>query len=210
MATRWDEHFFASTRGRILRLIRSAPRTVGELAKELGVTDNAVRAQLLALERDGLVEQQGQRRGLAKPSSLYGLTPDGENFFPKAYGSVLGQLLDVLSESLPGQTALEALRETGRRLATEGSRAPSSPAEALAAAAARVEALGGLVDLESMGPAVFIRGRSCPLAGVAASHPEACELVAALVAETSGGSVRELCDRAARPPQCRFEVVIDD
>ena len=210
MATRWDEHFFASTRGRILRLIWRGPRTVDELATELGVTDNAVRAQLLALERDGLVQQQGTRRGQAKPSYLYGLMPEAERFFPKAYGQVLGQLLEVLNESLPGQAVVEALRETGRRLGTTRSRAPGSQAERLAAAAARVEELGGLIDLDSMGSTSVIFGRSCPLASVATSHPEACQLVGALLADMIGGSVREQCERTAWPPRCRFELVTND
>src|SRR5207249_6425780 len=62
--TRWDERFFASTRGRIVQLLRRATSTVDELAEALGLTDNAVRAHLAILERDGLVQQKGVRRGV--------------------------------------------------------------------------------------------------------------------------------------------------
>ena len=55
--SRSDERFFASTRGQIVTLLRRALRTVDELAGELGLTDNAIRAHLAALERDGLVTQ---------------------------------------------------------------------------------------------------------------------------------------------------------
>jgi predicted ArsR family transcriptional regulator len=57
-----DRRFFSSTRGRIVALLRAATRTVDELADALGLTDNAVRAHLVTLERDGLVEPSGQPR----------------------------------------------------------------------------------------------------------------------------------------------------
>ena len=41
---RVGERFFASTRGRIVLLVRRSARTVDELTELLGVTRNAVRA----------------------------------------------------------------------------------------------------------------------------------------------------------------------
>ena len=57
--TKLDERFFDSTRGRVVNLLRGKSGTVIELAEALGLTDNAVRAHLLSLERDGLVRQSG-------------------------------------------------------------------------------------------------------------------------------------------------------
>src|SRR3989442_183899 len=51
--TGWNKRLLASTRGRILALLRSENRTVNGLAAALRLTDNAVRAHLLSLERDG-------------------------------------------------------------------------------------------------------------------------------------------------------------
>src|SRR5437762_8200738 len=50
--TGWNKRLLASTRGRILALLRSENHTVNELATALDLTDNAVRAHLLSLERD--------------------------------------------------------------------------------------------------------------------------------------------------------------
>ncbi|MFL5701844.1 MAG: helix-turn-helix transcriptional regulator, partial [Ktedonobacteraceae bacterium] len=94
----WNQRFFESTRGRIITLLRRSSRTVEELAQALDLTDNAVRAHLATLERDGLVRQQGTRRGTGKPAFVYELTPETEQLFPKAYGSVLRELLHVLKE----------------------------------------------------------------------------------------------------------------
>src|SRR5687767_14188559 len=109
--TRWDERFFASTRGQAVALLRRGRRTVDELAVALDLTDNAVRAQLAALERDGLVRQGWMRRGAGKPSFTYELTVEAERLFPKAYGVLLHQLLGLLAERLPRDDLEEALRE---------------------------------------------------------------------------------------------------
>lgn len=64
-----DERFFASTRGQVVTLLRRGSRTVDELAGTLGLTDNAVRAHLAGLERDGLVTQGRSAGVVANPRS---------------------------------------------------------------------------------------------------------------------------------------------
>src|SRR5437763_9822264 len=59
----WRERLFKSTRGKILDLLRTRERTLNELAAELRLTDNAVRAHLASLERDKLVSQSGMKPG---------------------------------------------------------------------------------------------------------------------------------------------------
>src|SRR5215213_8015231 len=112
-----DQRFLASTRGRLVQLLRRAAATVEELARALGLTDNAVRAHLATLERDGLVRPAGVRRGVSKPASAYALTPQAEQLFPKAYGAVLSRFLDVLGERLSPAEVESLAREVGRRMA---------------------------------------------------------------------------------------------
>src|ERR1051325_6738085 len=83
--TKLDRRFLESTRGQVITLLRGEPRTVEELAGLLELTDNAVRAHLTTLERDGLVRQSGVRRGPRKPHFTYTLTPEAERLFPQAY-----------------------------------------------------------------------------------------------------------------------------
>jgi predicted ArsR family transcriptional regulator len=144
---RWDRRFFASTRGKIVLLVRRAAHTVEELAQALGLTDNAVRAHLAGLERDGLVEQRGIRPSGGKPAYLYTLTADAETLFPKAYAPVLDRLLDIMGEELPPEAAADLLRKTGRRLGGER-RAGHPERDRVAAAVAVLEGLGGVVDVE--------------------------------------------------------------
>src|SRR3954471_18188566 len=143
MATRWNDRFFASTRGQVVLLLRQGQATVEDLAGALDLTDNAVRAHLTALERDGLVVQRGQRQGSGKPAYTYKLTPEAEELFPKAYGAVLHLLLDVLEESLSRQTLDSAMREVGQRLATGRPRAAGGLRERADDAVALLSDLGG-------------------------------------------------------------------
>jgi predicted ArsR family transcriptional regulator len=199
-----DERFFSTTRGRIVLLVRRAARTVDDLAAALGVTTNAIRAQLLVLERDGLVRQRGVRRGQGKPASLYELTPRAERLFPKAYASVLSTLLDVLAERLAGDALAAAYREVGRRLAAEHGPPRGDLRQRLAAATALLEGMGSLVEVETVGERVILHGRSCPLGVLVPNHPQACRLVEALLSEMTGVPVRQQCD--TRAPRCRFEL----
>jgi predicted ArsR family transcriptional regulator len=206
-ATRMDERFFGSTRGRIVTMLRGTTRTVNELAEELGLTDNAVRAHLLSLERDGLVRQSGVQRGYRKPHYAYELTSEAENLFPKAYDALLNELISVLKGHLTTQALEEVLREVGRTLAAD--RPPVEPGSGLniraQSAVDVLEALGGSPRLEEVNDKLVIRSRNCPLASAVSKHPEVCELAEALVAEIVGASVHEHCDRED-VPRCCFEI----
>src|SRR5437762_14169317 len=77
----WRARLFKSTRGKILELLRTREFTVNELADELRLTDNAVRAHLATLERDRLVVQSGMKPGIRKPHVAYALGPEAEYLF---------------------------------------------------------------------------------------------------------------------------------
>lgn len=213
MATPWDQQFFRSTRGRIVTLLRRSGRTVEDLAGELGLTNNGVRAHLATLERDGVVRQRGSVRrgsGGGKPAYVYELTPEAESLFPKAYGPVLRQLLDIMAERLgPGETEA-LLRAVGRRMADERTvPADSSVRVRLEAAAAVLDELGGLVELEERDGAFVVRGYSCPVTDAVPGHPEVCRLVEALLTELVGVPVHQHCERG-EVPRCCFEVALGD
>ena len=119
MESRFDDRFFASTRGRIVLLLRESAKTVNDLAALLGITDNAVRAHLLSLERDQLVRPGGSVPGSRKPHVIYELTDSAREHFPRPYGSILKRFLGVLKERLSGDDIASDLSETGRRMADD-------------------------------------------------------------------------------------------
>jgi predicted ArsR family transcriptional regulator len=206
--SRLDPQFFSSTRGQIVRLLRRARQTVDDLAAVLHLTDNAVRAHLLRLERDGLVRQAGLRKGERRPSLVYELTPDAEQLFPKAYAPALARLLDVLSERASPAELRQLALESGRRLAVGRPLAAGGPHERLQVAADVLSSLGGLAEVETVAQGrLQLRGFSCPLGELVADHPELCALAEALVSEVSGLKTRETCERTpGSVPRCRFEL----
>ena len=205
-ATTLNERFFESTRGRIVSLLRGTTGTVNELTEQLGLTDNAVRAHLLSLERDGLVRQSGIQPGHRKPHFAYELTPEADHLFPKAYDALLNQLISVLKGRLAPKALKEVLREVGRSLAARHSSGKKTSLESRARNALSVlAALGGAARLKKEDGKLFISSSNCPLATAVAEHPEVCQLAEALVGEIVGAPVKEKCDREASP-HCRFEI----
>src|SRR5687767_2234525 len=208
--TKFDKRFFESTRGRLVTLLRGTTKTVNELAEELELTDNAVRAHLLSLERDGLIKQSGIQRGTRKPHFAYQLTEEAEQLFPKAYDALLNQLIAVLKGRLTPLALEEVLREVGRSLARAGAASQNGDMDSrISGALAALEAIGGSARVEKENEKLVIRSESCPLATAVAEHPEVCRLAETLLSEIIGFEVREQCDREG-PPRCRFEVIRSD
>ncbi len=204
---RWNRRFLESTRGRIIALLRRAGRTVNELAEALDLTDNAVRAHLSTLERDGLVQQSGVRRGSRKPHHAYDLTPEAEQLFPKAYGPILHQVLNVLAERLTPEERDEILRQVGRRVAANhlGAVRGRDLDGRIDQALASLGEMGGLAEKEEREGKLFLRGYRCPVSAAVAGHPEVCRMVETLLTEIVGVPVQERCERGGSP-RCCFEV----
>ncbi|MBW3630332.1 MAG: ArsR family transcriptional regulator [Gemmatimonadetes bacterium] len=205
-ASQWIERLLTSTRGRIIGLLRRSSRTVNELARELELTDNAVRSHLAALERDGLIEQHSARpSGVGKPAFVYSLTPQADSLLPKAYAPVLGELLNTLAERMEPDELEELLREVGRRASAGRKGTGDDIRMRVDAAYGVLGEMGGVADVEETADAVVIRGFSCPLAALVPDHPEVCKLAEALLSEIVGVPVREQCEKGQRP-RCCFEI----
>lgn len=208
MALGLNRRFFDTTRGRIVRLLRRAQRTVDELAQELGLTDNAVRAHLASLERDGMVRIDGVRRqpGAGKPATVYEIHPDAETLLSRGYVPLLTSLLAELGSRLSPTELENVMRDVGRRLAAgRPVTAPATFDQRIDAAAALMADLGGEVTIERTEDTIVIRGCACPLAAAVNERPEVCRALETLLAELTGGEVHERCDRSGTP-RCRFEL----
>jgi predicted ArsR family transcriptional regulator len=200
--------FTETTRGQIVVLLRRSPRTVEELAQALGLTDNAIRNHLGALQRDGLVRQEGVRRGggAGKPAVLYELRPEAAPLLSRAYPPVLAAVMEQLVAQLPADQSEAVLREAGRRLARSvGGQAPGDPDARVRAAAGVLVALGGDVDVTAIEGGREIRGAGCPLSAVVSQRPELCLAVESMLAEVAGAPVRMRCRHGPRP-SCCFDV----
>jgi predicted ArsR family transcriptional regulator len=183
--------------------------TADELAEALGLTDNAVRAHLVTLERDGLVQPQGERRDgrVGKPATLYQISPEAEPLFSKAYLPLLTTLLAALGDRLSAEELGGLLTDVGSRLAADAGRASGDLSQRVQAASNLLNQLGGLSAVEEVeaGARYLIRSRGCPVGVAVKERPEVCEAIVTLLSEMTEASVRSCCARSGRP-SCCFEV----
>ena len=77
----------------------------------------AVRAQLAAMQRDGLVRPAGERKGTRKPSVEYMLDPEAETALSRAYVPFVAALMKVLATHLPRRELERLLHEAGAHAA---------------------------------------------------------------------------------------------
>lgn len=204
--TKLDKRFFESTRGRIVLLLRKGGLTVNDLAKELGLTDNAVRAHLLALERDGLVQQQGTVKGFRKPHYVYGLSESARDLFPRPYGVLFNRLLSSLKEALSRAAFVRRLKEVGSSIGAESSSNGNSTQEdRIQTALAAIESMGGSAHVVKENGHTVIRSSGCPFSEAVEEHPEVCKVTESMLSEILHADVEEICDRTASP-KCKFVV----
>jgi predicted ArsR family transcriptional regulator len=197
----------AGTRGRIIDLIRRSPTTVTEIAAHLGLTYNAVKGHLTALERDGLVRSGGVRRGGTRPSVMYELAPGVDDVLSRAYMPFASHLVRSLSERLAEPDLDEVMRDVGRRLSNDWPRAPGTIAERVERASALLQELGAPNEVERLDGTVRIRGFGCLLAAAVQGQPHVCRAMEALLAEFLDAPVRECCERGERP-RCCFDIEV--
>lgn len=202
----WFEQLVSGTRGRIVGLLRRSRGSIGDLAQVLGISGNAVRGHVAALQRDGLVREAGMAPSTGgKPAQLYDITSEAEELFPKAYALALAELIRGLDRRDGHERTRELLREVGALTVPEEG-ATVQPLERRVEYAARLlRGLGGDVVVEGADGSWSIRGFGCPLSSVVKDQPDACALAQGVVEAATGGTVTECCDRGERP-RCNFVI----
>lgn len=200
------DRFFSSTRGRIILHLMESRHTVNELAERLGLTDNAVRTHLVALERDGYIRQCGERRSGGRPAYIYEVTAAADDLFPKAYREGLGRLVRALSDRMDGDELRALLSESGRA-AVE----PSGADDLEGRIEEVLEALrdrGAIPSAEREGEDgddVVVRSACCVLSGLVEEQRACCHFVRGMV-EGVVGTGAEVCCEFGERPQCCFRV----
>ncbi len=182
----------STTRQEILALLqRKGKVTVKDLSQELGITTTGIRQQLVALERDGLINYQEIRRGVGRPRFVYSLSEEAESLFPRSY--------DVLAEGLiAGLKAMGAAKKLAAIFSkmaearaaryiqrTEG----KSLLDRVVETVRILEETGTPADWEETPGQYLIHVRSCPYPRVARHHPEVCDLEIEFVARLLGAKV---------------------
>ncbi|ADU31657.1 putative transcriptional regulator [Evansella cellulosilytica DSM 2522] len=169
-----------STRDLILSILkRKKQLTVSAIALELDITEMAVRRHLNTLERDGIVETSLLRQAMGRPTHVYHLSHNGEEMFPRDYGTLVIELLKDLQE-LDGQEKIEQLfiRRMERQQQKYEKRLVSKRFdERIYELAKLYNDQGYMVEVtkEEDGSFTFMEF-NCPIAEVAKQFPIICEM----------------------------------
>jgi DeoR family suf operon transcriptional repressor len=203
------KQFLETRRGRIAEILRRGPATVEQLARALGVTANAIRAQLAVMERDGLIRRAGLLPGPTRPSSVFELTPGLEQLLSGAYIPLLTHLVRTFAGGLDRPRFHALMRKTGQSLAEEAARGQRATAtlhgRAKEASAFLNDELGAVTRVVRRNGGFVIEGDGCPLAAITNSEPAVCVAIESLLRTLVGVPVRECCQRDGRP-RCCFEI----
>jgi predicted ArsR family transcriptional regulator len=205
-----EARFFQSTRGKIVTALRRRhSASAVDLAGEFGLSPNAVRQQLVTLERDGYVAERSVRRGPTKPTLEYSLTASAETLFPQRYDKMLNAVLREVKQSF-GPAALDTvLSKLGDR-AVEKYREKMSapdPKGRLFELAALLRESGVEADVvETAAGTLELREHNCPYAQTVGEHPEVCSIIHTVLRDAVELPTVQIESIATGGDACRFEV----
>lgn len=211
---------FRGVRAELLVALKKAqPRSAHELGEQFGLTANALRRHLKALEDDGLVCWRRNVRGVGAPVYAYSLTAAGEALFPRSYAPVLATALESLRASGGDAAVTAVLDRDWELLAIEAEPVLASllPAERLPLVAELLTAKGymaeAIVDQCDDAPADSscacgtLRVFNCAMRDIVDRFPEACAAEARFVERMLGVPVVRRAHRREGCGRCEYAVL---
>jgi predicted ArsR family transcriptional regulator len=168
--------------------------SVEDLSKGLGITDNAVRQHLTALERDGMVARGETQSTGGRPEHLYALTTAGQELFPRHYSWFAELLINSLREEQGTDALRKRLEEMGKAVGHQvaarlaGIKDKGERIRALAEVMRELGYQSGPIDLaKEKWPA--IEAVNCVFHNLAKCYPEVCQFDLAMMSEVVGCDV---------------------
>lgn len=166
-----------STKEQILSLLKlNGSMTILELANELEITEMAVRRHIQTLERDKLIRSDIKKQTMGRPSKVYQLAEQGENFFPKKYKEFSLELLQGLKDAGQEQLLRNILIQNREKhfqqykLDHEG----KTFIDKLNSLKKIQEQEGYMPKLENHDGTVHLKELNCPLVEIAKEFPLIC------------------------------------
>ena len=209
-----DARFFQTTRGKIVTALRRRhSASAVALAEEFGLSANAVRQQLLFLERDGYVLERSVRRGPTKPTLEYSLSPSAEALFPQRYDAMLSAVLREVKTRLGPDALGQVMSGLGERAAARYAphMVPGDTFANAEAAASILRESGVEADVIRLDDRrIELREHNCPYAKTVAEHPEVCSIIHTVLRETVAGDARQVESIATGGEACRFELSMSE
>jgi predicted ArsR family transcriptional regulator len=181
------------------------------------LTGEAVRQQLLQLQRDGWIESRtvrnpGDPARTGRPATLYRLTASGDHLFPKGYDVLAITILDKVVEELGADAARRILASI-----TEARVRELQPRLEGMTLAQRVDALRDLylnddpyMQSEKVEDGYRLIERNCPFYNTAMARPVLCSVSVNSLSRLLGVRVAREEKFQDGDGQCVFRVFADE
>lgn len=201
------EHF-GTTQQELLRQLLRHPDGLGVegLVSVLGISTNAVRQHLTALQRDGFVGKGDQRPTTRRPQQLFRLTEQGRELFPRHYSLLADKVMTHTRAAVGADGLTRIMREMGKETGAQNrvavkQDAPAATAKQLAKVMTRV---GYEASPATSGTRPEVIAHNCVFHHLAARFPEVCEYDLAFIRQATGGEVEHTECMVRGGKVCRF------
>lgn len=197
------------------QLLKRGPVTASELGEVLHLSAAGVRRHLDALVGEGFAEEceanavAGSEAARGRPAKHFRLTDTGRAQFGTGYDDLARDAVDVL-ESLGGEEAVRNLASARFRKMLAGVRTDGAVEDVIHEVAAALEKNGYATTVTRAAGGIQLCQHHCPVAAVAAEHPEMCEAEHELIAELVGSHIQPLALIADGNGICTTNIPLSD
>lgn len=200
-----------------MALKQSGPATIAQLASALKLTGEAVRQQLLQLQRDGWVDSHvergnGKHARTGRPATTYKLTAAGDHLFPKHYDALTVSMLDALMENFGPDAVMKVLSSLAdsKVAETEPALRDLSLEERIAALRNLYMAPDPFMESETADHGFRLIERNCPFYNTAMSRPALCSVSVNALTRLVGFRVRREEKFQDGDDRCVFRIDTDE
>ena len=205
----------SGTRQSILEALkREGPLAIAQLAERLAMSGEAVRQQLVQLQREGWIEAIHERaatRHSGRPAARYRLTQAGDHVFPKQYDALTIAVLDAVATEL-GPESLDRIMASlteARARVWEPRLEGKSLRERVEALRAIYEGEDPCMEAEEVPGGFRLVEHNCPFLNVALERPVLCSMTVSLLSRLLGFEVVREERFQTGDGRCAFRVLTD-
>lgn len=197
------------------QLLKRGPVTATELGEALELSAAGVRRHIDALVVEGIAEEcepnavAGAEATRGRPAKHFRLTDAGRAHFGTGYADLARDAVDVI-ENLGGQEAVRDLASDRIRRILQGVRTEGAVEDVVRDVASALDRNGYATTVTKAAGGIQLCQHHCPVAAVAAEHPELCEAEHELIAELVGSHIQPLALIADGHGICTTNIPLSD
>lgn len=184
--------------------------SIDELARQLDISRAAVQQHFVVLERDGLIKKKRLDKTAGRPVSVYELTDNGINYFPKQYAWFSEIILSNLLGEISAERFAAYMQKLGHQVAGQlQKRLKGKDLEARVGELAQImNELGFQVKTgkENETGKQTLQAYNCVYHDLAKKHQAICEFDLALMSALLDKNIKHATCMAKGDCACRFIV----